>query len=235
MSETPNSHDSEWFGELAGDASDKPNSPASQQAGAVRRALRARAANLDATTPQASDEMRDRMMFRLKREGLVDGKSKRRMLPGLAVAASALLGIALVADIAVRLQQPARVPATRGVTQGHVWLNESPSGRLDAMLADEGEGAVGLVVPQVVQVVTIQRDDPLEFVRRATAEAIAAGIPVVVDKTDRGYRILMDGLVPESPDQATVKATLGITSSASGTVLFQVHALGGTTVPAPPR
>jgi len=233
MSETPNSHDSEWFGELAGDVSHNPNSSVSQQAGAVRRALQARASNLDATAPQASEEMRDRMMFRLKREGLLDGEQKRRMLPGLAVAATALLGIALVADVAVRLQQPAQIPATRGAAESHVWLNESPSSRLDAMLSGEAESKVDLVVPQLVQVVTIQRDDPLEFVRRVTVEAIAAGIPVVVDKTDQGYRILMDGLVPESPDQATIKATLGITSSASGTVLFQVHTLGGTTVPAP--
>jgi hypothetical protein len=235
MSEIPESHDNEWFRELAGEVSDNPNSSVSQQAGAVRRALQARASNLDATVPQASEEMRERMIFRLKREGLLDRQSKRRRLPALAVAASALLGVALVADVAVRLQRPVQIPASRGVPEGSVWLNESPSGRLDTMLSGEAESEGGLVVPQFVQVVTIQRDDPLKFVQRVTVEAIAAGIPVVVDKTDRGYRLLMDGLVPESPDQAIVKATLGITSSASGTVLFQVHALGGTTVPTPSR
>ena len=71
----PDKEDEQWLSALAGQSDPGADPKLNLQAEALRRALQARSAMLEAKVPTADTAQYQQLMFRLRREGLASGRS----------------------------------------------------------------------------------------------------------------------------------------------------------------
>jgi hypothetical protein len=138
MQDTPDKEDDQWFNALAGRIDPAVDSKTNTQVQALRRALQARATKLEVKVPFADEEQYQQLLFRLRREKLLaspagwrDSSSWLRAakvigLPTDAIpwrspavwglAATLVLGIALVIQTGGMLQGPNEADVLRGGT-----------------------------------------------------------------------------------------------------------------------
>ena len=82
MSNTPDKEDEQWLNALAGRIDPAADSKTSMQAQALRRALQARAEQLEAKVPFADEDQYQKLLFRLRRENLLAPQTGWRVSPG---------------------------------------------------------------------------------------------------------------------------------------------------------
>ena len=155
MTQPPEKEDEQWLNALAGHPDPAADSMVNQQAEALRRVLQARRAKLDELVPQADDIQYQKLLFRLKREGLIKraGPLRNLVLWGqvqgqqaaktMLASNSALLGMAamlvLVVAVSVQMggrltdQDYARNEALRG-GQANVMIVENTESKLVELL-----------------------------------------------------------------------------------------------------
>lgn len=75
MNEQENEQDEQWLNALAGRPHPEADGSRNRQAAALRRALEARRKSLEAEVPAADQAQLEQIMFRLRREGLLDRNS----------------------------------------------------------------------------------------------------------------------------------------------------------------
>lgn len=116
MSNPIDKDDERWLDALAGKPIGDKNYPASIEALAVRKALQARVQRLAEDVPVADDALLEQLRFRLRREQPSSAKTVFRRPTTWALAASVLLGVALLVKIGlIGDQQPdSTIVALRG-------------------------------------------------------------------------------------------------------------------------
>ena len=95
------------------------------------------------------------------------------------------------------------------------WL--SMSYRQDSVKSGDDSSA------EFAQVVKIYVTNPLAFLKQILLEANNSGLIFSVKKSKEGYDFLMEGLIPNSPEQERIKKAFGIGNAASGEVLFKIR------------
>jgi hypothetical protein len=99
MTQPPNIQDEQWFAALAGNPDPTADPEINREALALRKALKARGEQMAKEIPKADSAHYEQLMFRLRREGLIDtgrhsNLSKRFVR--FAVAASVMLSVGLL-------------------------------------------------------------------------------------------------------------------------------------------
>jgi hypothetical protein len=202
MTQLPDKEDEQWLNALAGQPDPAADGVVNQQAEALRRVLQARRAKLDELVPQADDIQYQKLLFRLKREGLIKSAGPLRNLvlwgqvqgqqaaKTLLASNSALLGMAamlvLVVAVSVQMggrltdQDNARNEALRG-GQANVMIVENTESKLVELLVGlKAAGAAPVVNREAGGriLVTLQSSDKvLEYLR----EQRNGSEPAVVD------------------------------------------------------
>jgi len=200
MTQLPDKEDDQWLNALAGRPDPAADNVVNQQAEALRRALQAQRAKLEASVPQANDTQYQQLLFRLKREGLIknSGPLRNFVLWGqvkgqqaaktMLASNSALWGMAatlvLVVGVIVQMGGPhtdqdvSRNDVLRG-GQTNVMMVENPESRLVELLAGLKEADAEPVVKRETGgriLVTVKSSDKvLDYLREQRVE------PMVVD------------------------------------------------------
>jgi hypothetical protein len=123
-------HDDDWLDVLAGRPGASAGSKSAREASAIRTALRRRAEQLDqSSVPEAGEELYQKLLFRLRRERLAPFKSRARLLPALAIAATVVLGAAVVVQMTGLLGDQEDLIRLRGPDQGILIATKDPERR----------------------------------------------------------------------------------------------------------
>ncbi len=100
MSNRPDDHeDEQWLSALAGKADASADPLVNAQATALRSAMQARNAKLDAQVPLADAALYEQTLFRLRREGLMKKRSLWEMPQVWGLAATVVIGIAVTVQV----------------------------------------------------------------------------------------------------------------------------------------
>lgn len=190
-----NSEDLQWLDALAGNPDPQASRSVNLQGAALRKALQQRNVALEEVVPKADTEQYQQIVGRLKREGLWTSRTFSWKSLTLFVVAAFSVGAALT-----RMMMLSTVPSTRSAET----------------VVDVGR------MNNPVQTVTLRVEHPTQTVQLAAAEAIKLGLAVNIDADSSGHRVLISGFVPNAPEQDQLRNVLGIGSSASGTLLFQI-------------
>ena len=159
--------DQQWLDALAGRPDTAADAKLNREALALRAALIARRQKLDEVVPEADDALLEKIRFRLRREGLdrVEPDSKHLLKEEAApvtktgqkpwnfrawgMAASVLIGIALVVQLGLNPNRSSDDDVVRGDSATTTLIVDDPQSRLAELLA--GFRAAG-VEPKVTQV-----------------------------------------------------------------------------------
>jgi hypothetical protein len=134
MTQAPNKEDEQWLNALAGQPDQHADLQVNRQAEALRRALQARSGMFDAKVPTADAAQYQKLMFRLRREGLTSSQNRWRspMLWGLAATVVLVVGVVFQAGFLHQDQDDANT--LRG-GQSTVLIVAEPEVRLAELLA----------------------------------------------------------------------------------------------------
>lgn len=163
MTPSSDSEDSQWFDALAGNPSPAADPKVNQQASVVREALQARSQRLDQDVPKADAAQYQKILLRLQREGLTQQRKEWYRFPGgglaailnwhklpvWGLAASLMVGIALVVQMSGVLREPDKSMILRGGDQATTLVVADPEVRLAELLT--GLKAAG-AEPQVERI-----------------------------------------------------------------------------------
>ena len=134
MTQAPDKEDEQWLNALAGQSDPNADPQVNRQAEALRRALQARSGMLAAKVPTADAAQYQKLMFRLRREGLASSQNRWRdpMLWGLAATVVLVVGVVFQAGFLHQDQDDANT--LRG-GQSTVLIVAEPEVRLAELLA----------------------------------------------------------------------------------------------------
>jgi len=74
-----------------------------------------------------------------------------------------------------------------------------------------------------IQKVPVLVAEPHTTMQAAVTEAARLGLDISVKSSEGGYDLLIDGLIPHSPEQTMLKETLGLSKSVGGELLFSIR------------
>ena len=134
MIQPPESEDTHWLNAVAGNPSTAADPKVNQQALALRKALQARSQSLGQSVPEADTAQYQRLLFRLRREGLARNRPIWKSLPAWGVAASLVLGISLAVNMRTLLPEHDDGMVIRGGGQATVLIVSDPEARLAELL-----------------------------------------------------------------------------------------------------
>lgn len=165
MTQTPESGDTPWLDALAGKPADGANPKEMRQASALRAALQARSKVLDQNVPEADATQYQQLLFRLRREGLARQRPTWQNPRVWAIAASVVVGVALVVQIEGLLPERDESAVLRGGGQATVLVVSDPEARL-------AELQQGLSMAQAEPKVERLGDGKIRLTLKATPAAL---------------------------------------------------------------
>ena len=130
MTQPPESDDTAWFDALADKPAGTADPKGNQQASALRAALLKRSEALDSNVPEADAAQYQQLQFRLRREGLAQQRPIWQSTRIWAMAASVVVGIALVVQMSGLLPERDEGMVMRGGGQATVLVVNDPEARL---------------------------------------------------------------------------------------------------------
>lgn len=133
--------DSQWLAALAGDPDPKADPQSNWQPLALRKALQARSERLTLEVPKADQALYEQTLFRLRREGMLRKRPLWRVPAAWGVAATFVLGVAVVIQMDGRFKGDGELDTLRGGGQSTVLIVTDPEARLAELLT--GLKAVG--------------------------------------------------------------------------------------------
>lgn len=135
MSTEPQERDDEqWLDALAGKTKPAAGSGSEQQADLLRKALQARRDRLEEEVPRADSTLYEQVRFKLRREGLDVHRPFWRTQSAWGIAASLVLGVALVFQLADPFNRDAEQDILRGGSNATVLIVPDPEARLTELL-----------------------------------------------------------------------------------------------------
>ena len=135
MAQEPDREDEQWLSALAGRSDPDADLAINRQAESLRRALQARSAKLEQAIPLADDAQYQRLLFRLRREGLLSANYRHRKLQLWALAATVVLGVGVVVQMGGLYPGRDNAHTLRGGGTETVLVVENPESRLTELLA----------------------------------------------------------------------------------------------------
>jgi len=195
MTQSSEPEDAQWLDAVAGKPDPTASPDINRQGAALRVALHERHRALEQQVPKADSVQYRQLLVRLQREGLRKGRTLGWRPLTLFVISAFVAG-----SFSTRMILLTTTNATR-------------SSSSIVSLSGTNDGA---------QTVIVKVEDPSKTVQLAVSEAIRLGLAVAVDSDGESYRMLINSFVPYSPDQDGLRATLGISKSASGALLFLI-------------
>ena len=170
--------DEQWLSALAGHPDSNADRLLNRQAESLRKAMLAQKAALNAQTAPADETLYQQILFRLKREGLRGEPAKWQQPQFWAVAATVVLGVAIV--LRAGLFTPSGEEdlfAVRGGGVAIVQIVDDPEARLTELLAGQAGHVNYDVIPSVVYTTP-----EVAAVGRSEEELKSAGIAYRVGK-----------------------------------------------------
>jgi hypothetical protein len=191
----------DWLDALAGKPNPNADSAVVRKASSLRDAIQRHDNQLMGNDFDIEAELK-RLNTRLSKEGLFEKNSTSKSFSKRwAAFIAALLSAFAFGAITMRF---AMMPAMEGVrSEGTV-------------LSMEGQ-------KKFVQNVLVSVADPSETMKTAVAEASRLGINFSVKVAGDGYDVVLEGLVPNSAAQDSIKQVFGISRSAAGDLQFQIR------------
>lgn len=193
----------DWLDALAGKQSVDANPHTVANALVLREAIRRHESDLLGETCDFDEEL-TRLNARLHRENLFSEAPPISAAPskGWTTLIAAIMSAFTLGAITMRF---AFMPSMEGVRSDGSFSYESGH-------------------KKVVQIVLVSVPDPAATLRTAVSEAAKSSLNFSVRLEQGGYDLVLEGLIPNSPDQAGIKQAVGIGQSAGGDVLLQIRA-----------
>ena len=136
MTQSSNKEEEQWLSALAGRSDPAADPAINLQAELLRRALQAQSAKLDQAVPVADEAQYQRLLFRLREEGLLGADHQRRKIQLWALAATVVLGVGVVVQMGGLYRgQDDEANTLRGGGKATVLVVENPEVRLTELLA----------------------------------------------------------------------------------------------------
>ena len=177
MTQSSDKEDEQWLSALAGRSDPAADPAINLQAESLRRALQAQSAKLDQAVPIADEAQYQRLLFRLREEGLLGADRQRRKIQLWALAATVVLGVGVVVQMGGLYRgQDDEANILRGGGKATVLVVENPEVRLTELLAGlkaageepmvkrEADGRIMLTVKRsdkVLDYLATQRIEPV--------------------------------------------------------------------------
>ena len=139
MTQTPEKVDQQWLNALAGkpdtDADADADAETNLQAAALRSALKARSNLLGSNVPTADDAQYQKLMFRLRREGLSSSEFGWKNPMFWSLAATVVLGVGVVIQMGGLQQNEDEANILRGDNNSTVLVVTEPDVRMKELQA----------------------------------------------------------------------------------------------------
>ena len=136
MTQSSNKEEEQWLSALAGRSDPAADPAINLQAESLRRALQEQSAKLDQAVPAADEAQYQRLLFRLRKEGLLGADHQRRKIQLWALAATVVLGVGVVVQMGGLYRgQDDEANTLRGGGKATVLVVENPEVRLTELLA----------------------------------------------------------------------------------------------------
>ena len=177
MTQASDKEDEQWLSALAGRSDPAADPAINLQAETLRRALQAQSAKLEQAVPVADEAQYQRLLFRLREEGLLGADHQRRKIQLWALAATVVLGVGVVVQMGGLYRgQDDEANTLRGGGKATVLLVENPEVRLTELLTGlkaageepwvkrESDGRIMLTVKRsdkVLDYLATQRIEPV--------------------------------------------------------------------------
>ena len=177
MTQASDKEDEQWLSALAGRSDPAADPAINLQAETLRRALQAQSAKLEQAVPGADEGQYQRLLFRLREEGLLGADRQRRKIQLWALAATVVLGVGVVVQMGGLYRgQDDEANTLRGGGKATVLLVENPEVRLTELLTGlkaageepwvkrESDGRIMLTVKRsdkVLDYLATQRIEPV--------------------------------------------------------------------------
>ena len=126
--------DDQWLDALAGKTKPAASGGPEDQTDLLRKALRARRARLEEEVPRADSALYEQVRFKLRREGLDVQRPFWRTQSAWGIAASLVLGVAVVFQLAGPFNRDAEQDTLRGGTDATVLIVPDTEARLTELL-----------------------------------------------------------------------------------------------------
>ena len=130
MTSDPDKEDAQWLSALAGQADPAADSKVNQQAQSLRRALQARRDPLVTQMPAADDAQYQKLLFRLRREGLTSPNRGWRNPMLWGIAATIVMGVGVVIQMGGFNPDGYEKDILRGAEHATVLIVTDPEARL---------------------------------------------------------------------------------------------------------
>ena len=191
----------DWLDALAGKPNPNAESSLIGKASILRHAIQRHDSQLMGKHYDVEEELQ-RLNARLSQEGLLENASRSKTFAKRwAAFVATILSAFTFGVITMRF---AMMPSMEGVRSD------------GTILSVEGQ-------KRFVQIVPLYAADPSETMKAAVVEASRLGMNISVRAADDGYDLVLEGLVPSSVPQDSLKQILGISKSAAGDLQFQIR------------
>lgn len=193
--------DQDWLDTIGGNPDPNADPALVRKATVLRNAIRQYDSRLMGEKYDIDGELQ-RLNTRLSKEGLFPAPpQKQSFARRWAALIAAILSAIAFGALTMRL---AMMPALEGV---------------------RSEGNVSIIDGQqkLAQSVPVLVPDPAETMKASVAEASRLGLNFSVKAAGNGYDLLVEGLVPHSANQESLKQVLGIGAAAAGDLQFQIR------------
>lgn len=191
----------DWLDALAGKPNPNAESSLTRKASVLRHAIQRHDSQLMGEDYEVEAELQ-RLNARLSKEGFLEGASTSKIFAKRwAAFVAAILSAFTFGVITMRF---AMMPSMEGVRSDGPVLSVERQQRF-------------------VQIVPLYVTDPSETMKASVVEASRLGMNFSVRAVDDGYDLVLEGLVPSSVAQDSLKQSLGISKSAAGDLQFQIR------------
>ena len=192
--------DQDWMDALAGKPTPDADPKTVTNASVLREAIRKHDSNLIGEDYDPNGAL-NQLNARLNREGLLHKPAFKSSLARWSSLVAAIMSAFAIGAITMRFVM------------------------MPGMVGVRSEGSFTFLDGQkkFVQNVPLAVPEPAKTMRAAVAEAAQIGLNFSVRTVENGYDLLLEGLIPNSAEQVSVKEKLDIKGAAGGDLLFQIR------------